>query len=102
MALRTTARFNRKTRGERIGKFLCTDYEGPDTWNLPEEDWFDVEERDEESAAERYVESCFDGEFDATDERKVGVKDPESGQRWIVTVEGEYCISWHARSTEVK
>ena len=87
-----------------MSKFLCTDYEGPDTWNLHEEDWLDVEERDEEDAAVSYIGACWDGDGDGdvSDERKVAVKDPESGQRWVVTVEGEYCISWHARSTEVK
>ena len=99
-------------------KFLCTAYEGPETWAKPLDEWRDpsVINRsylsdddddmrqsisDEEHAATEYREACFDGDDDPGDDVKVAVIEPATGRRWVVTVYGEVEITWHGESEEV-
>ena len=92
--------------------FLCTFYEGPETWDTPRGEWVDPATEshahifDEEDAAQEYCDADWHGsacEGDPTKgEREVAVEEPATGQRWIVTVTAEAVVQWYGTSEEVE
>ena len=90
-----------------MGRWLCTPYEGPKTWETPRDEWCDPDESyarealDAERAAERYAQQSFDHDSDPRDAQEIAVEDTTTGQRWVVDVHGEAVIEWHGRSSEV-
>lgn len=89
-----------------MSRYLCTHYEGPETWESSAIRWVDPAQGsattflDEEHAAETYAEQCWDGDGDPTDDVRVAVRDTETGHRWVVTVYGEAEITWHTRGAK--
>ena len=85
-------------------KFLCTHYEGPETWDSHDAEWSAVvEEYTATSAAKFYAESEWADsgcEGDPTKKpTKVAVREPATGRRWVVV---ECVVEWHGRSEEVE
>ena len=91
--------------------FLCTFYEGPETWDTPRGEWVDPATEshahifDEEDAAQEYCErDWLDGGCDGDptyDKHMVAVEEPATGQRWLVTVRAEAVVQWYGHSEEV-
>lgn len=78
-----------------MSRYLCTRYEGPDTWDKPIAEWSEHDRRSPSDAAEDFVSELSGGltVCELEDGIEVAVSDG-SGGRWTVCVYGEVDIHW--------
>ena len=92
-------------------QFLCIDYKGPETWDIPRDEWgnlaygsatilFDEEDAARAFCKQEWVASGCEGD-PAKKSREVAVMHPATGKRWVVTVTAEYEVVWTGRAKEV-
>ncbi len=90
-----------------MGRWLCTPYEGPETWETPRDEWYKPERwspsniHNEVDAATTYAEARWDGSDDPTDEQEIAVEETTTGQRWVVEVHAEPVVEWHGNASKV-